>query len=141
MTSLVALGPGSNVEALAAHCTADDVDATRRTLLHLAAASANGNSLAAARRLLQRGADVSHKDRRGRTPLHGAVNAGLHDKVRCLLERGADVHAMEARRLTPLRIAAHSAIGNNHNGLSLATLLLGQDAVDSSLGEEGPTGL
>ena len=48
---------------------------------------------AVARLMLERGAEVNSRDRRGGTPLHEAVRQGKIDLVRDLVARGADLHA------------------------------------------------
>ncbi len=54
--------------------------------------------------LINKGADVNAKNRRGSTPLHWAI----HDeaKVRLLLAKGADVNAKQAQGRTPLFLVA-----------------------------------
>ena len=54
--------------------------------------------------LINKGADVNAKNRRGSTPLHWAI----HDeaKVRLLLSKGANVNARQAQGRTPLFLAA-----------------------------------
>jgi ankyrin repeat protein/mono/diheme cytochrome c family protein len=54
--------------------------------------------------LINKGADVNAKNRRGSTPLHWAI----HDdaKVRLLLVKGADVNTKQAQGRTPLFLAA-----------------------------------
>ncbi len=60
--------------------------------------------------LLDSGADVNAKNRRGATPLHWAV----HDeaKVRLLISRGAQVNARQVEGRTPLFLAASMGNGN-----------------------------
>jgi ankyrin repeat protein len=54
--------------------------------------------------LIDKGADVNAKNRRGSTPLHWAI----HDeaKVRLLVSKGADVNARQQQGRTPLYLAA-----------------------------------
>lgn len=54
--------------------------------------------------LIDKGADVNAKNRRGSTPLHWAIHD--EDKVRLLLARGADVNARQVQGRTPLYLAA-----------------------------------
>src|SRR5262245_22178664 len=71
------------------------------TALHHAAGY---GSLANLELLIDKGADVNAKNRRGSTPLHWAI----HDeaKVRLLLSKGADVNTKQAQGRTPLFLAA-----------------------------------
>jgi ankyrin repeat protein len=68
--------------------------------------------------LLERGADVNAKNRRGSTPLHWAV----HDeaKVRLLLSRGAAIDVRQNEGRTPLFMAASLASGTSSVRLLLA---------------------
>jgi ankyrin repeat protein len=80
-------------------------DASRRTLLHLAAQAHNQQNVFI---LLQRGANPSARDAFGATPLHDAVATKGDDsrwvwEMLCL--RGADVNAVTEDGATPLTIA------------------------------------
>ena len=79
-------------------------DAAGSTLLHHAAGFGAIETMAL---LLERGADVNAKNRRGSSPLHWAV----HDqaKVRLLLSRGATVNMRQNEGRTPLFLAASLA--------------------------------
>ena len=84
---------------------------TRETPLHLAATYArDDDGLAVVAELLQRGADVSAVDGRGRTPLHAACDTPqqlLPEVIELLLEHGADARAADSYGQQPLhRVAA-----------------------------------
>ncbi len=87
-------------------------DPAGSTLLHHAAGF---GTLETMTWLLDAGADVNAKNRRGSTPLHWAI----HDeaKVRLLLARGAAVNAKQVEGRTPLYLAA--SLGNGHGILRL----------------------
>jgi ankyrin repeat protein len=93
-------------------------DQAGSTLLHHAAGFGSGDTM---RLLVDAGADVNAKNRRGSTPLHWAI----HDeaKVRLLLAHGANVNATQTERRTPLYLA--SMLGN---GLATVKLLLDSGA-------------
>ena len=76
-------------------------DAGGSTALHHAAGYGPVGNL---QLLIDKGADVNAKNRRGSTPLHWAI----HDeaKVRLLLSKGANVNAKQAQGRTPLYLAA-----------------------------------
>jgi ankyrin repeat protein len=76
-------------------------DAGGSTALHHAAGY---GPLANLQLLINKGADVNAKNRRGSTPLHWAI----HDeaKVRLLLSKGANVNAKQVQGRTPLYLAA-----------------------------------
>jgi ankyrin repeat protein/mono/diheme cytochrome c family protein len=87
-------------------------DPAKSTLLHHAAGFGTLETL---KWLVESGADVNAKNRRGSTPLHWAI----HDeaKVRLLLARGAGVNTKQAEGRTPLYLAA--MLGNGHSILRL----------------------
>jgi ankyrin repeat protein/mono/diheme cytochrome c family protein len=93
-------------------------DQAGSTLLHHAAGF---GSLETMTLLLDAGADVSAKNRRGSTPLHWAI----HDeaKVRLLISRGAAVNARQVEGRTPAYLAA--SLGD---GTAVLKLLLEQGA-------------
>ena len=97
-------------------------DLAGSTPLHHAAGF---GALATVKLLLEKGADVNAKNRRGSTPLYWAI----HDeaKVRLLLNRGAAINVKQADGRTPLYQAASIASGN-----SILRLLLDKGA-DSTL--------
>lgn len=87
-------------------------DLAGSTLLHHAAGFGAVDTLTL---LLDAGADVNAKNRRGSTPLHW----GIHDeaKVRLLLTRGAGLNARQVEGRTPVYQAA--TLGNGHAVLRL----------------------
>src|SRR6266511_2256851 len=87
-------------------------DLAGSTLLHHAAGFGTIETMAL---LLDSGADVNAKNRRGSTPLHWA----MHDeaKVRLLLSRGAAINAKQVEGRTPLYLAA--SLGNGRSILRL----------------------
>jgi ankyrin repeat protein len=93
-------------------------DAGGSTALHHAAGYGPLDNL---QLLIDKGADVNAKNRRGSTPLHWAI----HDeaKVRLLLAKGANVNARQAQGRTPLCLAA--MLGN---GVPTVRLLLSKGA-------------
>jgi hemoglobin len=78
---------------------------TSATALHMAARRGNG---AIAEALLECGAAIEARDRRGDTPLRRAVNCEQTEVAALLLARGADRHAQGSRGLTPF-LAAHTS--------------------------------
>jgi ankyrin repeat protein len=97
-------------------------DPAGSTLLHHAAGFGSLDVMAL---LVDAGADVNAKNRRGSTPLHWAIDDEA--KVRLLLSRGASVNAKQVEGRTPLYQAA--SLGN---GFAIVRLLLNQGA-DSNL--------
>ena len=83
------------------------IDAAGSTLLHHAAAFGTLETMTL---LIEQGADVNAKNRRGSTPLHWAI----HDeaRVRFLLEGGAAINAKQVEGRTPLFLAASLGNGN-----------------------------
>lgn len=77
------------------------------TLLYVACMR---NRAYAASFLLEHGADVNVRDRRGDTPLHIACYYGNHGVARLLLEHGAEVDASDTDGWTPL----HNACFDGH---------------------------
>ena len=64
------------------------------------------------RLLMEKGADVTAKDKGLSTPLHLASSLGNPEIVRLLIERGADITAKDGRHRIPLHIAcALSRVG------------------------------
>jgi hypothetical protein len=75
--------------------------------LHMAARRGNA---AVAVTLLDRGADIEARDRRGDTPLRRAVKCGQVEVAALLLARGADRRAQDTRGRTPMLAARTSAM-------------------------------
>lgn len=84
--------------------------------LHIAASTADGMVLA--QMLVDRGADVNAKDKKGRTPLIAAASTGQLDIVQLLLDKGAEVNAQSKDGATAL----HAAVLFGHKEI-VATLL------------------
>ena len=81
----------------------NDGFASEGTPLHKAAVQ---GQLIVAGFLLDNGADVGAKDRRGRTPLHDAAASGHKSMVELLLNHQASVQAVDNYGYTPLHLAA-----------------------------------
>jgi len=58
--------------------------------------------------LIQKGANVNHRDRHGQTPLMAAIWTGKLDVVKLLLEKGAEVNVKDNYGQTPLGLANHA---------------------------------
>jgi ankyrin repeat protein len=101
------------------------------TLLHHAAGFGAVETM---RLLLDRGADVNVKNRRGSTPLHWAIHGEA--KVRLLIARGATINVRQIEGRTPLFLAASLA---NSNGT--LRLLLAQGANPNIATANGQTPL
>jgi len=56
------------------------------------AVNANYNSISMVTKLVERGATLDHRDKRGRTPLSLAAELGLTDVAQYLVGKGADMH-------------------------------------------------
>ena len=106
-------------------------DAGGSTALHHAAGYGPIGNL---QLLINKGADVNAKNRRGSTPLHWAI----HDeaKVRLLLSKGANVNAKQVQGRTPLYLAA--MLGNS---VPTMRLLLSRGADPNLASANGQTPL
>ena len=106
-------------------------DAGGSTALHHAAGYGPLDNLQS---LIDKGADVNAKNRRGSTPLHWAI----HDeaKARLLLAKGANVNARQAQGRTPLFLAA--MLGD---GVPTLRLLLSKGADPNLAAVNGQTPL
>jgi ankyrin repeat protein len=86
------------------------------TLLHRAAGTTDaawrGDAQEAraeiARNLISRGLDPHATDKKGRTPLHYAVQSGQVELARLLLEKGLNPDEQDREGLTPLHLAAQN---------------------------------
>uniref|UniRef100_A0A8C8VKB2 Arf-GAP with coiled-coil, ANK repeat and PH domain-containing protein n=1 Tax=Pelusios castaneus TaxID=367368 RepID=A0A8C8VKB2_9SAUR len=68
-----------------------------------------GGSLVTCEFLLQNGANVNHRDLKGRGPLHHATVLGHTGQVCLFLKRGANQHATDEEGKDPLSIAVEAA--------------------------------
>uniref|UniRef100_A0A8D0HKL4 Arf-GAP with coiled-coil, ANK repeat and PH domain-containing protein n=1 Tax=Sphenodon punctatus TaxID=8508 RepID=A0A8D0HKL4_SPHPU len=68
-----------------------------------------GGSLVTCEFLLQNGANVNHRDMKGRGPLHHATVLGHTGQVCMFLKRGANQHATDEEGKDPLSIAVEAA--------------------------------
>lgn len=73
--------------------------------------------------LAMQGIGISGRDGRGRTALHKAAFAGLHEVVEILLQQGADVDARDGDNNTPL----HSASQEGHTAIAELLIRSGAD--------------
>jgi ankyrin repeat protein len=78
-----------------------------QTPLHMAARRGN---VAIARVLLDAGAALEARDKKGETPLRRAVNCGHAEFVSLLLAHGADVNTRDKQGGTPLQAARRAEI-------------------------------
>jgi ankyrin repeat protein len=129
------------VEAVAAllGCGADPngLDPAGRTPLHLAATrySPRGEGASMAELLLDAGARIEARDRKGLTPLNAATGNGNLAAARLLLDRGADMNTVNLRGATPL----HAAAGGGHE--EMARLLIERGADVNARDDQGNTPL
>jgi ankyrin repeat protein/mono/diheme cytochrome c family protein len=136
VTALIAAvraGNRSEIEGQIAVCpeAINGKDAGGSTALHHAAGYGPVGNL---QLLIDKGADVNAKNRRGSTPLHWAI----HDeaKVRLLISKGANVNAKQAQGRAPLYLAA--MLGN---GVQTMRLLLTSGADPNMASANGQTPL
>jgi ankyrin repeat protein/mono/diheme cytochrome c family protein len=106
-------------------------DGAGSTALHHAAGYGPLDNLQS---LIDKGADLNAKNRRGSTPLHWAIQDEA--KVRLLLAKGANVNARQAQGRTPLYLAA--MLGN---GVPTLRLLLSKGADPNLAAVNGQTPL
>jgi hypothetical protein len=100
------------------------INTLEATPLHLALCCKNVE-LSFLEHLIQKGADVNHKDKIGLTSLHYIPiygNIGNGDVVIILIDKGADVNARDITGATPLMTAAR------YNSLPMTKLLLERGA-------------
>ena len=74
------------------------------------------------KRLLSRGADVNHRDHKGKAALHRASKAGFLKTMTVLLDHGALVESEDFKGETPLFDAVRSTIkdkGKKHQAIQL----------------------
>ena len=140
-----AMGNGQTHRLLREACERGDVETVRKHLakgakpntvdetygapaLHWAVSA---GSVEAAKLLLEAGADLKGKDRRGLTALHAAAMAGQLACVTLLLQRGADLRCAGQGGLTVLHLAA----GEGH--LAVVQALLRAGAYIKATTEDG----
>ena len=95
----------TGVAAFLDHVRLREYGTGRESLLLRVSAHTDG-ALDATATLLDRGAAVSGRDARGRTPLHVAAAANAADTVLLLLQRGASANVVDSAGRTPLHCAA-----------------------------------
>ncbi|XP_061137474.1 BAR_ACAPs and ArfGap_ACAP domain-containing protein [Syngnathus typhle] len=99
--------------------------------------AAQGGSLLASEFLLQNGANVNHRDRRGQGALHAAATAGHTGQVCLLLKRGANQYAVDESGRDPLAIAVETAHADIVTLLRMARM---NEEMRDSEGAFGATG-
>lgn len=92
-------------------------------LVYLCRGDRGGNP-AEVRRLLDLGADVNHRDHKGKTALHRAAKAGFVKTMQILLDHGADIGIEDKDGETPLFDAVRSTIRKKANKQAAIRLLL-----------------
>uniref|UniRef100_A0A8C8SU28 Ankyrin repeat protein n=1 Tax=Pelusios castaneus TaxID=367368 RepID=A0A8C8SU28_9SAUR len=102
-----AKGDLSDLEKVLKENDINAVNSSNETLLHIAAA--NGH-VAIIEYLINKGAKLEVKDKKGRTPLHRAAEKGQDDAVKVLLQAGAYIYGLDKDAKTPL----HLAVQNHH---------------------------
>ena len=109
-----------------------DLDRAGRSPLHYASVDADE---AAARELIDSGADVNLADRCGLTPLYFAAQAQSPSITALLLDAGADLNVQNAVGSTPLHEnragITPEALGRGVANYDLVTALFTDDPVDS----------
>jgi ankyrin repeat protein len=110
-------------------CSRDSTD--NATPLHLASQE---GQVDVAHMLIERGGDVTARNRYWETPLHLASQRGQVDVARMLIERGADVTAQNGIGETPLHLALQW-------GLDIARMLIERGADVTAWNARGDTPL
>jgi ankyrin repeat protein len=85
------------------------------------------------RLLIEKGLDVTAKDKSLSTPLHLASSLGIPEIVQLLIERGADITATDASRRTPLHIASSFVGAKVVSLLFCLTGLMYMDRITASI--------
>ena len=83
-----------------------------------------GGSVARVRELIEQGADVNVRNRKGQSALHCAAKAGFVDIVALLLDHGAHVDAEDGAGETPLATALRSTVKDKPRLLAVVDLLI-----------------
>nr|XP_025045650.1 ankyrin-3-like [Pelodiscus sinensis] len=81
------------------------VNSSNETLLHIAAANGHATII---EYLINKGAELDVKDKKGRTPLHRAPEKGQDDAVDVLLQAGTYIYSLDKEAKTPLHLAAQN---------------------------------
>jgi ankyrin repeat protein len=92
------------------------------------------NNQAAARSLLDAGADPNARDDAGRTPLHFAAQEGATDAVRLLIDHGAEVDSVDRYGNTPL----WTSVVNCHYGVVALLLAAGAEPTRTNNNGKSP---
>ncbi|XP_067391664.1 CARD- and ANK-domain containing inflammasome adapter protein-like [Emydura macquarii macquarii] len=100
-----AKGDPSDLEKVLKENDINAVNTSNETRLHIAAA--NGH-VAIIEYLINKGAKLDVKDKKGRTPLHRAAEKGQDDAVKVLLKAGAYIYGLDKEAKSPLHLAAQN---------------------------------
>ena len=79
-------------------------------------------------KLLESGANVNHRDHKGKTALHRASKAGFIDTIQILLAHGADLEIQDSEDETPLFDAVRSTIKSKEKKIETIQLLVSKGA-------------